>query len=244
MNLRTMKSTGSHFLLPRFTTKLQPARVQSPGGVRDTTSSTPSHRVQKAPRRTPQITPHPQNNHTIRIDTELLGPGNIPSPAAAQPFPPLLRPHPCTLLGRSGCTKPREPRRLNTWTQAGKPGRRTGGRGGGEGRGGPAGSRVRGGGSARSLREAPLAAQPAPPPAAGRARAPAANRRSRMWEDGGDGIRVHHLPLTAERHRTGGRGAPRPVSLSPASSPTPSSSSSSSPPPPRSSSWPLRAAGQ
>lgn len=134
-----MKSTGSHFLLPRFTTKLQPARVQSPGGVRDTTSSTPSHRVQKAPRRTPQITPHPQNNHTIRIDTELLGPGNIPSPAAAQPFPPLLRPHPCTLLGRSGCTKPREPRRLNTWTQAGKPGRRTGGRGGGRGGAAPPG---------------------------------------------------------------------------------------------------------
>lgn len=163
-----MKSTGSHFLLPRFTTKLQPARVQSPGGVRDTTSSTPSHRVQKAPRRTPQITPHPQNNHTIRIDTELLGPGNIPSPAAAQPFPPLLRPHPCTLLGRSGCTKPREPRRLNTWTQAGKPGRRTGGRGGGRGGAAPPGPGS-GAGAARGAygkRPSPPSPHPRPPRAA------------------------------------------------------------------------------
>nr|CAI9713851.1 unnamed protein product [Rangifer tarandus platyrhynchus] len=66
---------------------------------------------------------------------------------------------------------------------------------------------------------------PAPSPAAGRARDPAANPRNRVWKSGGDGIRAHHLPLTAERDRTGGgRGAPRPVSLSQASSSTLSSS--------------------
>lgn len=193
--------------------------------------------------------PHPKTNHTKRVDT-----GSCSD--REKPLLQLQRSHslhcsartPANSSGGGGCTKPGQPKTTqyvdtSRGSRAAGPGDAGLGWGVGGDSGGmgvPAESQVRGRGRRAEPRGSAPRRWPSPSPAAGRARAPAANPRSRVWKGGGDGIRAHHLPLTAERHRTGGRGAPRPVSLSQASSPT----LSSSPPPPLSSSGPLGAAGQ
>lgn len=238
-----MKSTGSYSLLPRVTTEPQPERVLSPGGCvtpRLPRPPTASERLLAGP---PQTTPHTKTNHTKRNDIGSCSDRENPFSSSSVAIPSAAPPAPLQTAGAEGAAQSQESqRRLNTWTLAGEAGTQgpgTQGWGAVGGRGAP--GRVPGPGRGRHAKPQGSAPRrrPSTPPAAGRARAPAANPKRKMWKGGGDGIEAHHLPLTAERDRTGGRGAPRPVSLSQASSPTLSSS-----PPPRSSSRPLGAAGQ
>lgn len=224
-----MKSTGSHSLLPRVTTEPQPARVLWPGGLTDTPSSTPSHHVQNVLCQTSPNRPTPQNQPPKKgRHRELLRPGKNPFSSCSAAIPSTAPPAPLQTARAEGAAQSQDSqRRLNTWTLAREAGPLDAGLGVGGGNYGgmgvPAESQVRGRGRRAEPRGSAPRRWPAPSPAAGRARAPAANPKSRVWKGGGDGIRAHHLPLTAERDRTGGRGAPRPVSLSQASSPTLSS---------------------
>lgn len=124
--------------------------------------------------------PHiPQTNLTRRPGTVSgSGRGNIPSAAAAQPFPPVLRPHPerAAPAQGEGCTKPRARcKGFKTFSGRGGgqgPGGTAGGAGGlggrvGEGRGGPEEPRVGGGAPRGAAGERPLrrrAQQPGPRP--------------------------------------------------------------------------------
>lgn len=148
-----MKSTGSYSLLPRDTTEPQPERVLSPGGVRDTTSSTPSHRVRKAPRRTTPNRPTHQNQpHKKKRHWELLRSGK---PLLQQQRSHSLRCSartPANCWGGGGCTKPGEPETtqyVDTCRGSRDAGPGDAGLGGGGGGGAPPPSPRSGAGAAR-----------------------------------------------------------------------------------------------
>lgn len=204
-----MKPTGSRSLLPRGV--YYPARGDvgcsgARGSLPDRTSSTPSRDttrrlvvVVRPPHRHP---PHTPRNQTLQKG---WAPCKTRSLAAAeQPFP--------RRSARSGgCTKPgRQLERTGEHGREAGPGRRAAVRGGGEG--GRGGRRPRGASGQRpsASRLALHAPRRGPRPDPGRRD----RGRARLCRTPGPRRpRAHHLPLTAERDRTGRRGAARPVSL-------------------------------
>lgn len=239
-----MKPTGSHSRLPRvyYGAGASAGAVAWQGAWHHV-----FHALQPRPEGAwPDLHPHPphkpphipQTNLTRRPGTvSRSGRGKIPSPAAAQPFPPVLRPHPERAAPRRGGLHKAERALQMVQDILGKRrrprARRDGGWGWGAGwgRGGRPGGApgCGGGGAAWSSGEAPPSppgpATPAAPRAAGAnpggwreaaaaAAAAAAAPNPSSW--------AHHLPLTAERGTgRGRRGASRPVSLSHAVLPQP-----------------------
>lgn len=223
LNLRTMKSTEATLSPPGYC-EPQPARVLWPGGLvtphlprPPTTSKTLFARpLHTAP---PQNQPHKRGRHQ-----ELLRPGKTPSPAAAQPFPPCSARTPANSSGGGAAHKARTSKATQCMDIAGKPGRWTrghevgvGGEGGTQGMGVPAESQVRG----RGRRAEPRGSArpwPSPSPAAGRARAPLQTRGAGCGKAAATASeRITYPSLLRGTGR--GRGAPRPVGLSQASSP-------------------------
>ena len=115
-----MKSTGSHSLLPRVTTEPQPARVLWPGGLTDTTSSTPSHHVQNVLCQTSPNRPTPQNQPPKKgRHRELLRPGKNPFSSCSAAIPSTAPPAPLQTARAEGAAQSQDSqRRLNTWTLA------------------------------------------------------------------------------------------------------------------------------
>lgn len=75
---------------PGFTTEPEPARVQSPGRVRDSTSSTPSSRVRRAPRLTSPKPPHiarPTSQKGPALLAAQIGGEKIPCPGGSTAIP-------------------------------------------------------------------------------------------------------------------------------------------------------------